>query len=370
MLRPEIRMKEMTMGNTASGKKVVFFVLAMLAAALLCAQDPGPRTVRIKIAADRGIANMAEWRIAVVRLLDDCFKPFVAKFGIELAVEDIVNWKPERWRRPMVELLGELRRKVPPGRCDIVLGVVTPERTDGGPLGIASYPHAYVLVKNMASREAMVYALLHEICHVFGAMDIREKGSLMGIEAPRLAIDAFTFQAVLLNKDRTFDRRSFPLPAENLDKAISLYGGRAGRGLREPQIHLFLTLLYLERDDLDAAARACAAAAEDDPGLPDLHNLMGNICLFRGDYDLAIAEYRKALELQPREAGIHFNLGLAYVQKGMLGEATAEYRSALNIHPGYAAAGLALKEIQLAGQDIEAARLAVRPFIQAAQYAR
>jgi Tfp pilus assembly protein PilF len=358
------------MTDASFGKKFVCFGVALLTAASLCAQKSEPRTVKIKIAADRDIENLAEWRIAVVRLLDDCFHSFAGKFGIKLVVENIVTWKPERGRRPLVDLLGELRRQVLPGKCDIVLGVMIPERTDGIPPGIASYPHGYVLVKNLPSREAMLYVLLHEFCHVFGAMDLREKGSLMAMEAPEFAIDAFTAQAVLLNKDRSFDRRFFPLPAENLDKAVSLYGGRAERDLREPQIHLFLTLLYLEKDELDAAARACAAAAEADPGLPDLHNLMGNICLFRGDYDLAVAEYRKALELQPREAGIHFNLGLAYVQKGMLGEATAEYQTALKILPSYAAAGLALKEIQLAGQDIEAARLAVRPFIQAVRNAR
>jgi hypothetical protein len=349
---------------------VLLGVTITLTGGTLSARDQEPRTVRVRIAADRAIENQAEWRIAAIRLLNDCFRSFGEKLGIKLAIEDVVTWTPAAGRWPLVDHLGELRQKVPPGTSDIVLGVITPERTDAIHLGIASYPHAYILVKNLPSREAMAYALLHELCHIFGAMDIREKGSIMGIEAPGFVIDEFTARAISLNKERSFDRRSFPLPAEALNSAVSLFKSRGEQGLHEPQIFLFLTLLYLEKNELDAAARACAVAAETDPAFPGLHNLMGNICLFRGDNDLAVSEYRKALELQPREAGIHFNLGLAYVQMGMLGEAAAEYQAALKIHPGYVEADLALKEIQLAGQDPEAARLAMKPFILRARNLR
>lgn len=344
--------------------------VTLLAGASLSGRDPGPRTVKVKLAADRTIENLAEWRIAAVRLLDDCFHSFDERFRIKLVIEDVVTWNPAAGRRPLADLLGELRRKVAPGKCDIVLGVMSPERTAEIPLGIASYPHAYVLVKNLPSRESMIYALLHEFCHVFGAADIRERGSLMGIEDPGFAVDPFTSQTVLLNKGRSFDRGSFPLPSEALDEALALFDRRAALKLGEPQIPLFLTLFYMEKDDMDAAARACAAAAEAEPMFPGLHILMGNVCLFRGDNDLAIAEYREALEIQPREAGIHFNLGLAYVQKGMLEEAVAEYQAALRIHPGYAEAGIALKKVQLSGQDVEAARSAIAPFILAARRAR
>ncbi len=352
------------------GTKAVALALALMAAGPLGAAGTEPRTVKVRLAADRGIANQTEWRIAAARLLDGCFKSFAERFGIRLVLEDVVGWMPETGRRPLAGLLGELRRKVQRGRSDIVLGVTAPERTADVNLGIASYPHAYVLVKNLASREAMVYALLHEFCHIFGAADLRERGSLMGIESPGFAVDAFTAEAVLLNRDRRFGPGVFPLPAEALDGTISHYDRRAGRGLREPHVHLLLTLLYIEKNDLEAAARACAAAAAADPGVPGLRNLMGNICLFRGDDDAAVAEYRKALELQPREEGIHFNLGLACARKGMLKEAAAEFRAALKIHPRYSEAAQALKAVELAGPDVEAARRATESFILGVRKAR
>lgn len=338
--------------------------------ALPSSQDPRPRTVKIRLAEDRGIENRTEWRAAAVRLLNDCFRAFGRKFPLELVLGDVATWVPGTGRRSMVERLGELRREVPADACEIVLGIMLPERTGDPTLGIASYPHACILVKNLASREAMVYAVLHELCHVFGAMDIKERGSIMGIEGPGLAIDDFTAQAVRLNLDRSFGRGTFPLSPDARDRALSLFGRRAGSGLREPQVHLFLTLLFIEKDDLEAAARACSAAAEADPASPGLHNLLGNICLFRGDDDLAIAEYGKALEIQPREPGIHFNIGLACVQRGRLDEATAHFRAALEIDPGYAEARQALAAIALAGRDVASARSAIKPFILAARTGR
>lgn len=341
--------------------------LILLAATSLWPAEPEARTIRVKLAADRDIENMREWRIAAVRLFDGCFRSFAGKLGIRLAIEEIVTWKPEPGRRRLVDLLSELRREIRPGKCDIILGVISPERADDAPLGIASYPHACVLVKNLPSREAMVYAVLHELCHVFGAVDIREKDSVMGIEAPGFAIDGFTAAAVLLNKDRSFDREGFPLGPIAIGGALSLFDRRAQEGRREPQVALMLTLLYLEKDDLAAAARACAAAAAADPTLPGLHNLMGNICLFRGDYDLAIVEYRRAAESQPREPGIRFNLGLAYVQLGQLDEATAAFREALREDPAYEEARRALESVLRAGPDGDAARTAIRPFLLAIQ---
>lgn len=351
-----------------------FWLPAVLGLALLAAplrgQDPPPRRITVELAIDRGIADRAEWRVAAARLLDDCFRAFGRWFPLELRLDDVVTWSPDPGRKSLIERLGELRRKVRRGSCDIILGVMAPERTNAVSLGIASYPRADILVKNMASREAMTYAVLHELCHVFGAVDIQEKGSIMGLEEPGFSVDDFTGQAVRLNAGRSFDRRSSALPAPALDGAVCLFEGRALRGRREPQVQLFLTLLYLEKNDLEGAARACAAAAESDPGFPGLHNLMGNIRLFRGDYDGALAEYEKALISQPYEPGIHFNIGLAYVHKGLLDESIMAYRAALREDPGYAEAKQALALVLAAGRDVEAAKAAVEPFLLALRKVR
>jgi tetratricopeptide (TPR) repeat protein len=349
--------------RTLKGTVILFFLAWTTLPAPIAPQDPPPRLVRVKLAADRGIEDRTEWRIAAVRLLDDCFRSFREGFAIKLRIDDFATWSPEPGRRALAARLAEMRRKVPPGACDLVLGVMAPGRTGAAPLGIASYPFACVLVKNLPAREDMVYAVLHELCHVFGAADLNERGSVMGIKAPGFGIDAFTAEAIRLNKDRSFDRKSFPLDEAASRAAVSAFAARARKGLGEPQVQLFLTQLEIEKGDLASAAEACAAAEAADPALPGLHNLMGNICLFRGDYDLALAEYRKALESQPYEPGVYFNIGLAFVEKGLLGDAAAAYREALKADPRYAEARQALESVLRAGNDVEAARNAVKTYL-------
>ena len=335
------------MENRASRTKTIFLLAAFLAAGVLRAQDPSSRNVSVKVVMDRAIGNPAEWRIAASRLLDDCFASFRKAFGISMTVRKMASWEPEEGRMTLYEALAGLRRKVTPDGCDIVLGFASPERIDSPSLGIASYPYAYVLVKNLPGRESMTYAILHELCHVFGAIDVHEKGSVMGLEEPGFRIDPFTEQAVTLHKARSFDRESFPLPKEALGRGIDFYGRRAGQRLGEPEASLFLALLFMEMGDYESAARACEQAAGEDPGFTGLHVLVGNVCLNRKQTDLAIAEYKKSLEAQPSEPGIHFNLGLAYLQKGMMRKVAEEWRTAVRIDPGFLDARIGLARVFL-----------------------
>lgn len=347
----------------------VILGLALMASPM-AAQDQAARRIKVKLAIDWGIQDRAESRIAAARLLDDCFRTFRRWCPLDLRLADVVTWTPDPGSQPLAERLGELHRKVRRGSCDIVLGVMAPERTKAITLGIASYPRAYVLVKNLASRRAMTYAILHELSHVFGAVDIREEGSIMGLEKPALSIDPFTTQVVRLNAGRSFDRKGPTVSASVLDGIVSLFEDRAGRGLPEPHVQLFLTLLYLEKGDFEAAGRTFAAAAEGDPEIAGLHNLAGTICLFREDYDQALTEFRKALECQPYEPGIRFNIGLTYVQMGLLDEAAAAFRETLKADGEYGEARRALDLVLKAGLDARAAKTAFRQFLPALQEGR
>ena len=147
-----------------------------------------------------------------------------------------------------------------------MFGVIDPGRLKSPALGIASYPHAYMLLSNVPNVEAMKYAFLHELCHIFGAIDLKEKGSVMGVVEPGLGIDRFTSEIVLLNRDRSFDRSVFPLAGSAIDAAIEHYKDRADLRRGEPQTLLFLTLLYLEKNDIEAARRGVRRGGRHRPG--------------------------------------------------------------------------------------------------------
>jgi tetratricopeptide (TPR) repeat protein len=301
------------------------------------------------------IPDLVGWRYQANRFLDTALRVFQTRFGISLVIGDAVRWQPENDNISITDALVDLRRKVQPGDFHIVLGVIDPGRIKSPSLGIASYPHGYILLCNVNSLEAMRYAFLHELCHIFGAIDLNEKGSVMSMVSPGLAIDEFTARVVLLHRSRSFDRRSFPLDKDKLDEAISLYRQRADRGLGEHQTLLFLTLLYLEKNDIELAAQVCSEVAAAVPGLIGLHILLGNIFLNKGQTEQAVAEYRTALQRQPKEPGIHFNLGLAYIQEHQLKEAAAEFRAAIDLNPDYVRARVTLARLMLAAGNSKTA---------------
>jgi tetratricopeptide (TPR) repeat protein len=345
----------MPMKKPAATAQEVLSCLVLLAAAPIVAREAPPRTVLIKMVVDQAIPDPLGWRYQANRFLDATFRTFQKQFGIRLAIGDTVSWKPENEKKSMADTLVELRTKVQPGDSNIVLGIIDPGRIKSPSLGIASYPHGFILLCCVNSLEAMRYSFLHELCHIFGAIDLKEKGSVMGVFEPGLAVDEFTARTVLLHRGRSFDRTSFPLAKDRLADAVSLYKQRANLGLGEPQLQLYLTLLYIEMNDIESAARACGEAAAADPGLTGLHVLLGNVCLNRGQTKQAIAEYATALRFQPEEPGIHFNLALAHIQEHNFNAAASECRAAIALNPDYVQARATLAQLELAAGHSETA---------------
>ena len=285
---------------------------------------------------------MTEWRFQANSFLEGAVRTFHSRYDIKLAFKGPVRWQPAVGAKSLQDELRDLSIKVEPDGCDIVLGIVDLDRVSTSSLGIASYVNSRIVIGNVGDPGVMRYAVLHELCHVFGAIDLGEKGSLMSVRGGRLGFDKFTDDAVLLHRDRTFSRGSFPLPQDALDAAIRLYEERAERRLGEPETNMFLTLFYLEKNDLESASRAGEEAARQDPNMMGLEVLLGNIRLGRGEPERALGHYERAMERQAADPGLHQNLALAYASLGRFPEAAGEYREALRIDPGLVRARLGL----------------------------
>jgi len=334
------------MKSAAAVAGVAIAGLVLLAAAAPArAKEDASRTITVRLAVDRAIPNLTEWRFQANSFLEGAVRIFRSRFGIKLAFKGPVRWRPVMGAKSLQDELRDLTIKVDPDGCDIVLGIVDLNRVGTQSLGIASYVNSCIVVGNTADPGVMRYAVLHEICHVFGAIDLGEKGSLMSVRGGRLEFDKFTDEAVLLHRDRTFSRGSFPLPQDGLDAAIKLYGERADRRLGEPETNMFLTLFYLEKNDLESASRAGQEAARQDPDMMGLEVLLGNISLCRGEPALALGHYERAMERQPADPGLHYNVALAYASMGKLPEAAGECREALRIDPDLVPAQLGLARL-------------------------
>lgn len=343
------------MAKSAAGSKLILCVLLLGRALTLSPEGQSPRTVSVKIAIDKTLGKLSLWKAEASPYLYECIRAFEDRFGIKLDIRDNGYWYPDSHERPLAEAMSDLKNKVPPGGCDIVLGIIAPERISRSPSGISSFIDSYILLQNTKLKSEMRYVLLHELCHIFGAIDLREKGSIMSTNEPEFRFDNFTRKTVRLHKFRSFDRASFPLPQEDLDSAIALFEERAALHLDEPAVNLYLAQMYLEKKDCEAGLRTCNELAKAYPLLIGIHNVLGNSYFRCGQVDQAITEYRQAVEIQPKEPGTRYNLGQAYFKKGIVEAAEAEYKNALQLNPDYLPAHSNLGYLYLLTGKLDAA---------------
>jgi Tfp pilus assembly protein PilF len=343
----------MRRGRTVS-KTIISLVLGVWVIAPLLSHAASPRTVNVQIVVDAEIPNLVQWNFKARGPLNGCARLFEKEFGLRLVFRDPVRWYPKVGPGSLVRALGDLKKRAPADGTDIVAGILSPKRILSPGVGISDYTQNILLICD-APGQVMEYALRHELCHLFGAIDLAEKGSLMSAVSPGLRIDDFTARAVRLHRDRTFERGRFPLAPGDLDAAVSLYLERSEGKAQEPQADIFLTLLYLEKGDPDAASWALNRAACGDPGRPGLHVLRGDVRLAQKQAGQAIEEYRQALGEQPAECSIHLKLALAHAQQADLRAAAGECRAAIAIEPRYERARLVLARLELALDDPRAA---------------
>ncbi len=301
----------------------------------LASQTQPARTVHLKVAADFELSTQDTFRSDVRRLVSDACRGFRENFNIIFKTEDFVFWKPEADPPSLKCFLNDLRKKVSKEEKDIVLGLIASSRTEDAAAGLTLYLQGYIILRDLKSRDAMTSLLTHELCHMFGAVDIDEDQSIMDVRSPGRAFDEFTKNIILLNKQRRFDLNARPLPETYLEEAIALYRKRANSNKGEPALHLVLAALLLEKQELDQALVCCQKALALKPGLLDTHILIGNIHLKKGETELALNAFKIALFYQPQVPEIHFNLGLTYTRMGKIEEAIVSYGRAIGLNPLY-----------------------------------
>ncbi len=331
--------------------------LGVLSSSQLFSQKDKERTIQVKIALDEALENRDFYQLETRRLILKVFRCFKDHFGLTFKVRDFCWWKPEAGLTSMSDHLNSMRRKVPKEDCDLVIGIIQKERIRRHGSGITSYLHGIILIEDLGSKEIMELILKHELCHLFGAVDIVEPGSVMNFEKPGIQFDEFTKALIFLNKDRSFSPAGFPLSEEKIVRVIELCQNRADLGLGEIELHLTLASLYLQREDLVSAAAECQKAKNLNSDSWGIDILLGNIHLKMGELDQALADYKRVLTAQPNFPEIHFNLGLIYGQKNRPDDAFPCFLKAVELVPEYGPAHLKLAKLYYDRKDYERALL-------------
>ena len=258
------------------------FALAAAPADLAGAVPPTSRKVRtipVAVVADPRLGTNEAWKVVITRIMMEV-NPFLREaIGVRLRIKAYLYLDPvgdpAGGAGPVRPLAPSLRSWLPAflehasHRTDpigeIVIGLV-PVGEDG-PVdpGIADYLNGVIVMKFLEAEGGMPYVLLHEICHVFGAVDLMEAGSVMSLRRPSFRIDAFTKSIMRVNRDRSFRRGECPLFAEKLAEAVALYGQRDSLGLGEGQLGICLDKLRSLGASLPRAQDRRRRPAGDDP---------------------------------------------------------------------------------------------------------
>jgi hypothetical protein len=250
-------------------RKCVLAALFFSALALSVYSRPlnpdGQRTIKVRIAVDE------EFRRRTLRLHET--RKWVAaasyffekNFGLALQIEDLRYWGSDNSKRTLSGLVQNLYEEIEKGESDIVLGFTGQIRGESEVSGVASYRHGYALVKRMRQEYLTRVTVIHELCHLFGAVDLEKERSIMNRNEPRLECDEFTRKIILLNKNRRFHPAVFPLSPEEMSSAMALYLERKHLNRGEAGVPLMLAIFYLELKDYEKAVQECLEAEKLEP---------------------------------------------------------------------------------------------------------
>jgi len=295
-----------------------------------------PRTVTVKIAADSDFIPFFDWQTRAFRIFYSCAQIFERRFGIRLKIKEFDYWRPGRDCRNLRERMLELSNTIEPEGNDILLGILSSKNAPGSEWGLTSFFNGVIVLKYLDAPKSMEFLLLHELCHVFGAVDIYEKGSVMDVSCSGTRVDDFTSRLISLNQDRAFSRGVLPWPRSRINNIVSVLRERRELNPNEGGVVSSLVNLLLMSEDYESAASECEKALSHFPEHPEMLTLLGNAYREQGEIEKAIIQYGKALLIQPENPFFHFSLGLAYLDKPLHEQAVGEFRRAAELLPNVA----------------------------------
>jgi hypothetical protein len=254
-----------------------FFLLLALVPVHSLDVDQGAgveRTIRLRVALDEEFRRWPDLVFEVKKIVATSSRFFEKHFGLSLKIQEIVHWHSDNTKWTLEDLCDDLYNAVDRDDSDIVVGFTRQIRGDSRINGVASYDQGYALMNRYVSPYLSRVIFVHELCHIFGAVDLEMEISVMNKDALQLECDNFTRQIVSLHKNRCFKPGIFPLSPGDQKSAISLYEGRKTLRRRETGPSLRLAALYLERRDSEKAIKECLEAERIAPGDPAIRTLL------------------------------------------------------------------------------------------------
>jgi tetratricopeptide (TPR) repeat protein len=348
-------------------------IVAALPANILCfpARSPQIRIIQLKIAGDEEFRSQNQWQESIKKWISDISALFEQEFNIQFTIHSFENWTSSSPQHSFDVLFHDLRRNIQVGEAEIVLGFTDQPDLLSRTMGLASYLHGYALIKKSSSEDQTKRYLLHEICHLFGGVDLLQPSSVMRWDKPSYDFDDTTRRIIHLNRTRRFNPNTFPLSADQIDKAITIYQEIEESVQKDDVVPVVLATLFLEKEDYEAMLDTCLQARKKIPDSVEITHLLGIAYRRMGQIDRAIKEYKKVIREQPWLPDVYYNLGIAYKKKGDLEDSAKSYQKAVELNPHHAKAhsnlGLVYLEQGLPEKAIHECRKAISLYPELAE---
>jgi tetratricopeptide (TPR) repeat protein len=332
------------------------------------------RTIKIRVAADADIRSSVGWENRLREAIENTSRIYERFFQIKLGITEIINWNLADKSGDPDALLKVLRKDVPRGDSDLVIGF-SAQKCSGRLHGMAGAFRSEALVMtNCGTPVTSEQVLVHEIGHLFGAFHVTDKKSIMAssASAPADAIDGQTKAVIMLMRNFDF-QKGLPGIGQGVKKEFnSIYeqGHTADainplaiaarnfglnlveEGKTSEAIQYFqesiqiaptfalpyvdLGIIYQGQGKLPDAMKQFGRAIELDPQLGAPYSGIGSILVAQGRLKEGVAWLTKAVTIEPKRKVSLYNLGNAYLKIGNFAEADKQFRSAIELDSSFA----------------------------------
>lgn len=314
-------------------KKILCIALAavLFPALVSWAAEPGIRTIKLRIAADQEFRKYDDWENIIKKRMQEVSKFSENNFGIRFEIMDIVNWESEGFDAQLYKFLADIRKKVPLGGADAVLGFSGNECMGshraaseffGQRLFVLDWPDKGN--KPGSSEKCMATITMHELLHLFGMWHIKDQSSIMtfSINDSSVCVDARTKQYMALMRDYDLARGVWGLDQATVQKIIELHSLDYKDDVQDDfplvQAYLFEADLLKKAKKLDEAIELCRKAIQLFPMSYKAHGELGRYLYNKYSdeksqplCDEAIAQQREALKINPKDGYTYGSMALA-----------------------------------------------------------
>ncbi len=326
------------MGAVMAKRICVLCMLGFFSLNAVFSEIRSPRIVNLKIAYDEEFQKTTS-PDKIEHWVAQISREYEARFGIRFHISKVEPWKSSDQRYSLLDLLTDLRQKVPAHSSDVVLGftaqhlVLNPEK-----LGLASFSPGYIVMRRPVSERKALNVLKHEMAHLFGAVDLDEPGHVMHKKCPGATFHEFSSRIIAVHKHRSFSSQGFPLGEAEKSQAIAIYRERQALKKNEINLNLQLALIYLANKDYRSIEKECLAIVDSCPYCPEVFNFLGIARSHLGNYESAHKDFKAALSIDPTCPEIRNNSGINFIRMQKWDQAEKEFKGILGSFPGFAEA--------------------------------